>query len=434
MGFLRQDVPLDHPDFGRLQICTCRQGQVSQDIHRRLFAMSNLDELANLTFETFKPRGHFALPPRLADNLESAFNSAQQYARSLTGWLMLQGGFGCGKTHLAAAIANFAVNLGVPTLFITVPDMLDSLRFAYGSPDATFEERFEQIRTSPLLVLDDFGTQNATAWAQEKLFQIVNHRYVNKLPLVITTNLSLGDIEDRIRSRLMDPQLVSRVIIQAPDYRNPGDDGSDSEISTLPFLSSRTFATFDSRREENLTREQQQSLDKAFQAARAFAERPQGWMVLIGEDGCGKTHLAAAIANYHKELGASPIMVSVPDLLDHLRATFSPNSSVTLDRLFESVRAANLLILDDLGTQSSTPWAREKLHQLFDHRYNTGAPTVITTTDLPENIDPRLRSRMLDRRLCTIYYLDVPPYTGGADQPKYPNRSRTTKSYSEKKR
>ena len=75
---------------------------------------------------------------------------------------------GCGKTHLAAAIANYAVESGIPTLFITVPDMLDSLRFSYNNPDTTFEQRFEEIRTAPLLILDDFGTENATPWAQEK--------------------------------------------------------------------------------------------------------------------------------------------------------------------------------------------------------------------------------------------------------------------------
>ncbi|MFN8403863.1 MAG: hypothetical protein U0V48_09930 [Anaerolineales bacterium] len=52
-------------------------------------------------------------------------------------------------------------------LFITVPDLTDSLRFAYADPETTFEERFETIRNADLLVMDDFGTQNATPWAQE---------------------------------------------------------------------------------------------------------------------------------------------------------------------------------------------------------------------------------------------------------------------------
>ncbi len=124
-----------------------------------------------------------------------AFNQARHYAQSLNGWLLLQGGYGCGKTHLAAAIANYAVGMGVPTLFLTVPDLLDTLRFAYNAEDTTFEERFDEIRNAKLLVLDDFGTQNATGWAQEKLFQIVNYRYINKLPTVVTTNLLLDEIE-----------------------------------------------------------------------------------------------------------------------------------------------------------------------------------------------------------------------------------------------
>ena len=375
--------------------------------------MSNLDELRHLTFESFKSRGHIGLPPFQADSLERAYNHSWQFAQTLNGWLLLQGNYGCGKTHLAAAIANYVVGIGVPTLFITVPDMLDMLRFAYGETSTTFEERFEEIRRIELLILDDFGTQNATAWAQEKLFQIINYRYVNRLPLVVTTNLGTSDIEERIRSRFQDPELVTRVQILAPDYRNPAQDGSHPQMSSLGQMSKRTFATFDPRRNEGLSREELDRVEKAFQTAREFAENPHGWLVILGPDGCGKTHLAAAIGNFRAEFGIVPVLVGVPDLLDHLRSTFSPSSSTTLDQRFEQVRNAPLLILDDLGTQSSSPWAREKLYQLFNHRYNNELPTVITTADPLEDIDPRLRSRMLDRRFCRIVSLDVPVYTGG---------------------
>ena len=387
--------------------------------------MSNLDELRHLTFKAFKLRGHIGLPSFQADSLERAYNHSWQFAQSLKGWLLLQGGYGCGKTHLAAAIANFAVDLGVPTLFITVPDMLDTLRFAYGETDSSFEERFEEIRRIELLILDDFGTQNATAWAQEKLFQIINFRYINKLPLVVTTNLGNGEIEDRISSRFQDPELVTRVPILAPDFRNPAQDSNHTQMSSLGQLSKRTFATFDSRRNEGLDKEEMDQVDKGFQAARNYAQNPYGWLVILGPDGCGKTHLAAAIGNFRAELGVAPVMVSVPDLLDHLRSTFSPGSSTTLDQRFEQVRNASLLILDDLGTQSSSPWAKEKLYQLFNHRYNNELPTVITTADHLEDIDPRLRSRMLDRRFCRIITLDVPIYTGGASSQASRSRRKT---------
>jgi DNA replication protein DnaC len=379
--------------------------------------------LGHLTFENFKPRGRVGLWPLEASSLEQAYNHSRQYAQSLKGWLLLQGEYGCGKTHLAAAIANFAVGMGVPTLFITVPDLLDSLRASYQDPGATFEERFEEIRSAPLLILDDFGTQNATAWAQEKLFQILNYRYANHLPLVVTTNLVLEDFDGRIRSRLEDPDLVTVARIFAPDHRQSHRNIGYDELLALDLLPDCTFANFDLRKDENLPADELKSLENAFKAAQEFAEDPEGWIVFTGPYGCGKTHLAAAIAHYRRDMGHAQTFVVVPDLLSYMRAAFSPNSTVTLDRRFERVRTTPLLILDDLGTQSSTPWAREKLYQLFNFRYNTGLPTVITSAKYREDIDERLLSRMEDRRLCSIHAITAPSYSGGTHRRTKASRS-----------
>ena len=406
-------MPVGHPNFGKLEICVCRQRDVSQQVRERLYSLSRLDELKELTFTTFQPRGRKGLGEMQAASIERTFNQAQHYANQLNGWLLLQGGYGAGKTHLAAAIANFAVEMGVPTLFLTVPDLLDMLRFSYDSEDTTFEARFNEIRNASLLVLDDFGTQNATGWAQEKLFQILNYRYINKLPLVVTTNLSLDEIEARIRSRLADPDLVTTSRIHAPDYRRPMDDTGHPELSSLDMMAGKTFGSFEDRTGEGLQADESKSLQKAIKSAHAFAEKPRGWIVFMGGYGSGKTHLAAAIANYRAGLGDPPLFVMVPDLLDHLRATFSPASSVAFDRRFDEIRTASLLVLDDLGTQSMTPWVREKLYQLFNYRYNAELPTVITTSDSLEEMDPRIRSRLLDGKLCAIYAITVPGYHGG---------------------
>ena len=204
VGYVRMDYPLGHEKFGKLESCVCRAKDVAQGARSRLFALSNLDRLSHLSFENFIPSGNKKakfMTPQEAESLHEAYEISEKFAELQTGWLLLEGGYGCGKTHLAAAIANYSVNHGIPTLFITVPDLLDSLRFAYADPETTFEQRFEEIRNANLLIMDDFGTQNATGWAQEKLFQIINYRYTNKLPTVITTNLMLDQIEGRIRSR-----------------------------------------------------------------------------------------------------------------------------------------------------------------------------------------------------------------------------------------
>lgn len=413
MGYLRADVPVGHPDFGRLEICVCRRANVASNVRDRLFALSHLDELADLTFESFQARGRKGLGELQANSLEMAFNQARHYAQNLEGWLLLQGGYGCGKTHLAAAVANFAVGMGVPTLFLTVPDLLDTLRFSYDNQDTTFENRFDEVRNAKLLVLDDFGTQNATGWAQEKLFQIVNYRYINKLATVVTTNLMLDEIEARIRSRLADPELVTQTRIMAPDYRRPMDDAGHPELSSLDLLANRTFESFSLRKDEDLAAPALKSLKEAYETAQSYAQKPRGWLVLTGDYASGKTHLAAAIANHRVQLGDPPLFVMVPDLLDHLRATFSPNSQTTFDRRFDEIRTAPLLVLDDLGTQSMTPWVREKLYQLFNYRYNAELPTVITiAADALEELDARIRSRLLDARICSIIGITAPAYQG----------------------
>jgi hypothetical protein len=102
------------------------------------------------------------------------------------------------------------------------------------------------------------------------------------------------------------------------------------------------------------------------------------------------------IANEALERQEQVLFTVVPDLLDHLRATFGPQSTVAYDERFELVRAVPLLILDDLGTESATQWAREKLYQLVNHRYNERLATVITTNLKPEAIEPRIYSRLCD--------------------------------------
>jgi DNA replication protein DnaC len=307
-------------------------------------------------------------------------------------------------------------------LFIIVPDLLDHLRAAFGpSSETGLDERLETIREAPLLILDDLGAHNSTPWAQEKLFQIINHRYNSRQPTVITTNQRLEDIDPRIASRVGDLDLSTVVDIPAPDFR-AGQGGitmaerGSRNLSSLSLHGDETFDAF-SLRTDDLQPNTRDNLRQAVALAKAFAKTPVGWLVLTGTYGCGKTHLAAAIANYQIAAGRpTPMFVVVPDLLDHLRATFSPNSGATLDRVFEQVRTASLLILDDLGTESATPWAREKLFQLLNYRYAARLPTVITTYNTLDEIDERLASRMRDATRCTVHGITAPSYRGSETQ------------------
>ena len=186
------------------------------------------------------------------------------------------------------------------------------------------------------------------------------------------------------------------------------------------------FSTFVPDRRD-IDPEERATLQAAYRAVQVFADSPADWIVLSGSYGCGKTHLAAAIANHRIAQRQTALFVTVPDLLDHLRATFSPHSAISYDKLFEQVRKAPLLILDDLGTESATAWAREKLYQLFDYRYNARLPTVITTPQRIDQLDARIRSRLQDQRRCQIYPITAPSYRGKTSPRQTKRRRQNTR-------
>lgn len=407
------DVPPIHPSFGRAVPCACRAVERELTRMEKLQRISQIGALQHCTFDAFLAEGH-GLTPSKQLNLKMAYERAMTYAKDPKGWLVFKGGYGCGKTHLAAAIANYRLAMGHPVLFINTPDLLDHLRAAFG-PNATtgYDERFEQVRNARLLILDDLGAQSNSEWAQEKLYQIFNYRYNAHLPTIITTNLELEGIEIRIRSRMVDPSLVQIIHIAAPDFRRAGVDQDQSDLSTLSLHHDKTLENFDLR-ERELPKSQSDNLRRALETAVEFAQSPKDWLVFnsIGY-GNGKTHLAAGIANAVAKQGEPVLFIVVPDLLDHLRATFNPASGQRYDKLFDEVKMASLLVLDDLGTESATPWAREKLYQLFNYRYNAHLPTVITTATPVDEIDPRLATRMLDGSRCTFFLIEAPSYRGG---------------------
>ena len=228
-GLLRLDIdlPVDHPDFGRLYLCNCRERQIAETLMTGVYALNDIQTLKALTFENFNPEGNqnSKHPPTEKEKktLKEALAKAREYAARPEGWLFIVGPHGCGKTHLAAAIANQVVAHGKATIFVTVPDLLDKLRAGITSKEAPIDERMDRIKEIPLLVIDDLGAEQLTDWTRSKLFQLINHRYIRELPTVTTTNLTFTQLHDRYprsASRLTDKHLSTTALILAPDYRN----------------------------------------------------------------------------------------------------------------------------------------------------------------------------------------------------------------------
>lgn len=392
-------------DYSRVSPCDCTMKKYEQDRLSRLERYSNLGHLTRFVFDSLLPEGRSANIIN-KQRFKKALQAAMEFAENPRGWLIFEGPSGSGKTHLTAAIANFRLNKGGPVIYVEVPDLLDHLRSTYNpGNEVTYDELFDQVRQSPLLLLDNFGIQESTSWAQEKLYQIINFRFNAQLPTVIAAAVPVEEMDERFRTRFNTPDLCRRFLLEEQDSPLLGQVG----VMALELISHMTFENYDYKR-VNLPVEQSQNLERAFRLARSFAESPDGWLVFYGTNGCGKTHLAAAIANYQIRMGRPVFFVIVPDFLDHLRSTFSPDSKVTYDELFERIKKSPLLVLDDFGEQSTTQWAREKLYQLINYRYNARLPMVITTCTSIDEIETRISSRMADPRISLIFTITAPDY------------------------
>jgi DNA replication protein DnaC len=164
------------------------------------------------------------LPPRFAETIElpAAVRDWTLRGDEAQG-LYLAGQVGTGKTHTAwhtaaawcmvtgtrphALHVDGAGNAGPTVIFTRMTDLLDDLR-----PGDDSRQRVRDCQACKLLVLDDVGAEKASEWTQERLYSIVDHRYANCLPLIVTSNLPpdklAGQTGARTESRLAEMCLL----------------------------------------------------------------------------------------------------------------------------------------------------------------------------------------------------------------------------------
>jgi DNA replication protein DnaC len=407
-GFLRYDVPYGHPNFGQVKPCGCRTQALANQRAAKFRELSQLGPLEEKCFDNFEIRRATTAWSREA--LQVALRVAQEYAAAPQGWLVLTGPSGSGKSHLAAAITNAILHRNEGALWVFVPDFLDHLRSTFSpQSDIAYDQLFATVRDAPVLVMDDLGAQTASPWAEEKLYQLLAYRYDRRLPTVITTSRLLEGFDGRIRSRLLDPEVsnVVAVVGYSSEVVNRLMGLSYELIRRMTFENFNTSPYSPSEAQRN-----QYNLAQVYAIAQSFVRDPRQhkWLVLMGIHGSGKTHLAAAMANDRLARGLPTLFIVTPDLLDALRASFGGEGASSYDKVFYEVRATPFLILDDFGTHATTAWAREKLYQILNYRYNAQLPTVITTNQALEEIDAPLRSRMCDEEYCGVLAVMAPDY------------------------
>jgi DNA replication protein DnaC len=151
---------------------------------------------------------------RIGDLAEPAAGDLQDWADGPDGRnLLLLGPVGTGKTHAAVAACRPLHARGMRVRFLPVVELLDLLR--PGGPDGVWDE----LVGCDVLVLDDLGTERPTDWTAERMGALVNRRWLEERPMVVTTNLLPAELEEAVGAR-----TYSRLADHAVALRLTGDD------------------------------------------------------------------------------------------------------------------------------------------------------------------------------------------------------------------
>lgn len=135
----------------------------------------------------------------------------------------------------------------------------------------------------------------------------------------------------------------------------------------------------------------------AYDASRKMATEPGQlcWLALLGNNGTGKTHLAIAVCKAWVHAGIAARYAFVSLLLDELRQGFTKDKEQSYESRFKHYCTVPLLLLDDYGVESATPWVQEKLDTIVDYRLMNNLSLIVTSNKSLDEMPPRIRSRLM---------------------------------------
>lgn len=192
-------------------MCGCLKNLIKKITYKNL---NKLSPLSLSTFEAFNldlyPNKNSADGVNVKLHMEKIFNFCKNYAATFnknSENLFLQGATGLGKTHLSLAIANSAISSGYNVIYTSAPNILSKLEKEHFGHNFQDEETEKHLIDCDLLILDDIGTEFQTSFSGAMIYNIINSRIMFQKPTIISTNLSVKEIQSAYSKR-----LVSRIM------------------------------------------------------------------------------------------------------------------------------------------------------------------------------------------------------------------------------
>ncbi|MCI8588209.1 MAG: primosomal protein DnaI [Bacilli bacterium] len=136
--------------------------------------------------------------------------------------IYLHGNFGTGKTYLIAALFNELAKVDVKSAIVYVPEFLRQLKASFGTD---YMEKYDYIKTVPLLLLDDIGAENLTPWARDEIIgTLLQYRMEENLPTFFTSNMDLRQLEEHFSStnsgvdKLKARRIIERITYMTEEF------------------------------------------------------------------------------------------------------------------------------------------------------------------------------------------------------------------------
>ena len=193
--------------------CSCKKAKLEkqrekdlntekQERLKRLFSSSLMDK--KFMKETFEAWDH-------KKGSEQMFNIGNKYCENFKAakkeglGFLIYGPPGNGKTYLSNCIANNLLNKGIPVICLSINALLERIQKTYSSWGKEGErDILNTLAYADLLIIDDLGTEQLTDWSATKIYNIIDSRYRNGLPIIVSTNKSLSELKDMYHVRTVD--------------------------------------------------------------------------------------------------------------------------------------------------------------------------------------------------------------------------------------
>lgn len=186
--------------------CDCYKKLLKQSAKEELHIASLLE---NSTFEKFDLKYYpditdgvlgISQKEHMTNVFEYCRDYAKYFSRKSKGLIML-GKTGLGKTHLSLAIADVVIDKGYNVYYNSVQNVMNKLEKEHFGKQKIEESIEEDLFESDLLILDDLGSEFSTQFTIAQLYNIISTRITNSLPTIISTNLTLSEIEEKYTQR-----------------------------------------------------------------------------------------------------------------------------------------------------------------------------------------------------------------------------------------